>query len=274
MLVFITVFFILFTPSENELFKTLFLIKYTEEYNLYKNDINFEETELKNLLKKEVKTRLIIFKEAQKKIKFNKTKYFQKIFDLKQQYNTDNLETISVKTKIPKKIILKNLEIDTYTEDFLSKVLFKDITVTKDEISQYYYSNLNEFTIEKKILLYHIFSISKPKIINIQKKLDYKKNNFKTLAHKYSEAPERYNNGSLGWVAKKDLPTYFSYAFKMKKNKFSKIIQSKAGYHIFYVKDIKTNQYIPLKSVENDIKVKLLMAKQEEILNNFIKNHE
>jgi parvulin-like peptidyl-prolyl isomerase len=269
-MVFIFVIFsMLFSPSETELFKTLFLIKYSQEYNLYKNDINFNESELKTLIKKELEDRLILFEESQKTIKFNKDVYFQKIFDLKQQYNTKSLEFIAVKNNIPKKIILKNLEIDTYIEEFL-RHLFKDVKVTDKEIENYYFSNLDDFTIKKNILLYQIFSSSMPKIIEIEKELDIKSQNFEELANKYSEAPEKISNGLIGWVSAADLPSYFTLAFKVKKGRYSGVIQSSIGYHIFYVKDIKQNQYVPIKSVKNKIKQELFSQKQEVILNDFL----
>lgn len=272
MLIFAIIFSVLFSPSEKDLFKKLFLIKYSQEYNLYKNDINFDETELKSILKKEIEDRLILYKEAKKEIKFDKNLYLQKIFDLKQQYNTRNLELIAVKNNIPKKIILKNIELDTYIDLFLEK-LFKNIKVTNKEIENYYYSHLDKFTIKKEILLYHIFSESKPKILKVLKKLEEnKKFDFGKLAYKYSEAPENKNNGLIGWVSQKDLPLYFELAFKIKKGKYSKIVQSHVGYHIFYVKDIKSNQYINLNDIKNKIKTQILSNKQQIILNNFIKN--
>ncbi len=270
MLIFAIIFSVLLSPSENDLFKKLFLIKYSQEYNLYKNDINFDETELKSILKKEIEDRLILYKEARKELKFDKNLYFQKIFDLKQQYNTNNLELIAVKNNIPKKIILKNIELDTYIDLFLKK-LFKNIKVTNKEIENYYYSHLDKFTIKKEILLYHIFSESKPKIIKVLKKLEEnKKFSFGKLAYKYSEAPEKKNNGLIGWVTKKDLPSYFDLAFKIKKGKYSKIVQSNVGYHIFYVKNIKSNQYMNLNDVKNKIRIQILSNKQEIVLNNFI----
>jgi len=271
MLVFVIIFSVLFSPSENELFKKLFLIKYSQEYNLYKNDISFDETELKSILKKEIENRLILYKEAKKSVKFDKELYFQKIFELKQQYNTNNLESIAVKNNIPKKIILKNLEIDTYIDLFL-KQLFKDVKITNAEAEDYYYAHLDDFTIKKEILLYHIFSESKPKIIKILKKLEEnKKFNFGKLAYRYSEAPERKNNGLIGWVSPEDLPSYFKMAFKTRKGRYSKVIQSNAGYHIFYVRDIKQYQYKNINDVKNKIKVQIRSQKQETILNNFLK---
>ena len=270
MFIIFLVFSVLFSPSENDLFKKLFLIKYSQEYNLYQNDINFDESELKTTLKKEIENRLILYKEAKKKVSFNKDIYLQKIFDLKQQYNTNSLELIAVRNSIPKKIILKNLEIDTYIETFL-ETLFKDTKVTNAEIEQYYYSNLEKFTIKKIILLYQIFTESKPKIIKIEKELRNKENNFQTLAYNYSESPERKDNGLIGWVSSKDLPSYFTPAFKVKAKRYSKIIQSSAGYHIFYVKEIKTNQYININDVKKKIKFILLSQKQELIVNNLIK---
>jgi len=262
---------LIFFSSASDLFDSLFLIEYHQQYQIYKDNIQLDETELKEIISRNIKNKILLYDYAQKHVKFDENLYFQKIFLLKKQYNTKNLVSIAVKTRVPVKIILQTLKMDTYIE-LLYKKIFKNIKVTDKEIENYYYSHLDEFKINKKILLYHIFSVSKPKIIKIKQKIDKKEITFQEAAYRYSEAPEKQQKGFIGFVTSKDLPSYFKPAFSLKSNKYSDIIESDIGYHIFYVKKTIKNKYEDLENAKNRIYIKLLETKQQKKLNELIKS--
>ncbi len=269
----IIIFFLLTTLSifkNDPLFQERFTIRCFQESSLHKGVDEIKLEEFREKIKIETENELILYYEALKNVKISKSEIEKKILSLKMEYDTDSLNYIALKYGKSKKALLNDIKINLYIKKYLTNIIFKDISVSEKEIEDYYYQNIDDFTKSNTILLFQIFSKSIYDLKQVQKKLNH--NNFELLAYKYSKSPEKSKNGLIGWVSKSDLPNYFSKAFKLKKGKYSEIIKSKFGYHIFWVKDKKSAHYIDLKKVSKKIELIILSYKQQEKIDNFIKD--
>ena len=266
------IFFLLTTLSifkNDPLFQERFTIRCFQESSLHEGVDEIKLEKFREKIKTETENELILYYEALKNVKISKSKIEKKILSLKMEYDTNSLNYIALKYGKSKKALLNDIKINLYIKKYLTDVIFKDISVSKKEIEDYYYQNIDNFTKNNTILLYQIFSKSIYDLKQVKKKLN---NNFELLAYKYSESPEKSKNGLIGWVSKSDLPNYFNKAFKLKKNRYSDIIKSKFGYHIFWVKDRKYAHYINLKKVSKKIELIILSHKQQEKIDNFIRD--
>ena len=209
------------------------------EYYTFANEkvkIAFVEFNPKNF-KKSVK-----IDEAQLK------KYFEKN---KEQY------------RVPEKISVVYLEIDP-------KNFEGDVKITDKEIESYYEYNASAYSQPKQVKARHILFKSDPddsdNVKNnvkerAQKVLEKarKGEDFVTLAKKHSEGPSKSQGGDLGYFKAGQMePPFEEAAFALKKGEISDLVETRFGYHIILVEDIKEAGMTPLQEVKENIKAILI----------------
>jgi len=92
---------------------------------------------------------------------------------------------------------------------------------------------------KKEIKVSHILVNTKEEAINIKKELDEKKS-FEELAEKYSKCPSKKQKGDVGYNMRGRLiPEFEKAAFKLDKNVVSEPVQTKEGWHLIKIYDIK-----------------------------------
>ncbi len=77
---------------------------------------------------------------------------------------------------------------------------------------------------------------------------------FAALAEEYSEGPSKSQGGDLGYFETGQMePPFEEAAFALKKGGISELVQTRFGYHIILVEDIKEAGMTPLAQVREDI---------------------
>jgi parvulin-like peptidyl-prolyl isomerase len=85
------------------------------------------------------------------------------------------------------------------------------------------------------------------------------------LAREYSIAPEAENGGYVGWVSKGHLEESMEKAlFSMPRGKFSPVIETPYGYHIFEVMSARPAGRKELPEVISEIESRLLSQRREK----------
>ena len=140
--------------------------------------------------------------------------------------------------------------------------LFKDVTVSDDEIQEYYDEHLDSY---KSATVSHILIKDEETAKEIRERAANGED-FATLAKEYSEdTGTKDNGGSLGTVAY-DTTQYvqeFTDAFKkLNEGEISEPVSSTYGYHIIKVTDIKQKTFDESK---DSIKTQLETEKKNEI---------
>ena len=140
--------------------------------------------------------------------------------------------------------------------------LFKDVTVSDDEIQEYYDEHLDSY---KSATVSHILIKDEETAKEIRERAANGED-FATLAKEYSEdTGTKDNGGSLGTVTY-DTTQYvqeFTDAFKqLNEGEISEPVSSTYGYHIIKVTDIKQKT---LDESKDSIKTKLENEKKDEI---------
>ena len=86
------------------------------------------------------------------------------------------------------------------------------------------------------------------------------------LAWDYSEGPYRVKGGDLGLVHKGRLePELEKEAFRLMPGQLSNIIETRYGYHIVRVEEIKTPEQLDLEDVSKRIKEELTEKKETQL---------
>lgn len=210
------------------------------DYNLYSLKL-----ELLNLL---INEKIILLEAKEMKIKISNEVLNEEFnYRIHKSFQPD----LESKTKL-----LKTLKTQLIIKEFMKRK-FSNINFTKKELRKYYDQNSNRFYEPDEVSVMQMFLIDENLASEVYAQLK-KGNKFETLAKKFNEPPYKENAGDIQTYRKGELPPEFEViVFKLRKGKFSKVIKSNYGYHIFKLKSKKMARVIEFKEVKNMIKDKL-----------------
>ena len=142
----------------------------------------------------------------------------------------------------------------------------KRVTVTNEEVEQYYTQHIKEYWVSEKLKLRHILFLmddSFPegdKLIKREKaQLALKRIRsgayFEVIAKEFSEDISASTGGDLGVLERgKMVPEFEKAAFLLKEGEVSDLVETPYGLHIIKVDKIIPGQTLPLEKVEASIK--------------------
>ncbi len=161
--------------------------------------------------------------------------------------------------------ITESLKMQQYLNDYL----LKDLIVSDQECESYYLEHLGDYVKNDVVRVREILVDDLALAERIRVQLKAKKNkNFGDLARVYSKAPSAADGGDLGLFEKGDLPEEFEKAvFRLSPGSVSQIVRTRYGYHIFQLEQRILAHQQKLIEVKDQIKEKLRLAREREIIN-------
>ena len=242
------------------------------------NPEDFEASITSELLDKKLKQFLFAFLNitdqevleyytfANEKVKIDfvafKPEDFKKSITIDEAKLKEYFEKNKEKYRVPEKITVRYLEIDP--KDFEGEV-----EITEKEIQSYYEYNADRYSQPKQVKARHIlFKVneddSEEVKNNVKKQAEKvlekarKGEDFASLAKEYSEGPTKSKGGDLGYFKAGQMEKPFEEAaFALKKGEISDLVQTRFGYHIILVEDIKEAGMTPLENVKGEIRTTL-----------------
>lgn len=158
--------------------------------------------------------------------------------------------------------------------DKVKEAMIKDVTVSDEEIEQYYNDNIDKYTVKAGANAKHILFETEEEAQDAKNKIDSGETTFEDL---YSQYEANKSSGTkplsedLGYVENEQegYDTDFLAGFKtLKEGEVSAPVKSSSGYHIIKVEGVQTEDKVtPLDDVKDSIKSTLLSEKQEEVYN-------
>jgi len=158
----------------------------------------------------------------------------------------------------PEKIIAEYVLLD-------KRALAKQVKPTQEQLKVFYEDNKDLFTVPEQRHARHILILAKQgdaqseaaakkKIAEIQAKLKAGEP-FEKLAQAYSEDPgSAAVGGDLGWFEQGTMvPAFDKKVFAMKKGEISEPVQTRFGYHIIQLLDIKPKHVQPFDEVKERV---------------------
>jgi peptidyl-prolyl cis-trans isomerase C len=177
------------------------------------------------------------------------------------------------------KDIEKQLKIHTVMNSSLSG---QDLTVTDQEIAEYYKENLENFHVKEHIRASHILlktnSQDSAEIKN-QKRLELaglqgqiqQGEDFASLAEKHSDCPSKKQGGDLGYFDRGKMAKPFEdAAFTLAKNEVSDIVETQFGYHLIKMVDRMDARTVPLEEIKDKLSAHIIKQKENQALNSYI----
>jgi peptidyl-prolyl cis-trans isomerase C len=167
-----------------------------------------------------------------------------------------NYTAVTFKGAVERRITLEKL---------IENDIAPGITVSDDESRLYYENNPEYFIQPKQVRASHILIMVEDQNNDQQKQEAHEKielvqqklrdgGDFAALAIEYSEGPSSAQGGELGFFQSGQMvPPFEEAAFSMKVGEVSDIVETRFGYHLIKVTDIRTEVSIPYEHAKSSI---------------------
>jgi peptidyl-prolyl cis-trans isomerase C len=177
-----------------------------------------------------------------------------------------------------KEAVERRLVLETLIENDIAA----GITVSDEEALQYYEKNPAQFVQPKQIRARHILIIVKDQNDEQQKKEAFEKitmvqqklkdgEDFAALAKEFSEGPSNEQGGDLGFFQPGQMVKPFEdAAFALEVGEVSDVVETRFGYHLIEVTDIRPEVSVPFEYAKGSIvqfmQQNLIMEKIEALV--------
>lgn len=178
--------------------------------------------------------------------------------EIEEEMN-DMIESYGGLETVTAQLTAQGLTIDDLKEDVVSylktlKLLDSRLTVTDEEVEEFFESNKSYFDQPEKVQASHILVDDEQTALEVKKKLD-EGADFAELAAQYSkDTSNAQNGGQLGYFTKGTMEKAFEdAAFSMKVGEISDPVKTSYGYHIIKVTDKQEAKAANLEDSREDI---------------------
>ena len=148
-------------------------------------------------------------------------------------------------------------------EALLDKAVYPKVTVSEDEVSQYYETHREEFNRPAQVRARQIVvadEVEGQRLLGLLRQGE----DFASLAHQYSLSPEASEGGDLGFFSQGKMPPEFdAVVFDLPVGKISDLVKSEYGYHIVLVEEKRKADRLDRLEAGEEIRHQLLLKKRE-----------
>ncbi len=239
----------------------------------YPPDQKLDQKKIKaSVLRRMIIESLILQVADDKKIRISDQELERYIRILKQNYTDDDFNQMlnnQLKTyedwsaDVKKKLLI---------EKTISKEVTDKVSVSDQEILNYFNAHYNGKTTEPRVKLSQIFTTSRPAAEQAMAEL---KNDipFEEVAKRLSQSPEAENGGTIGYIKKGDGIQIFDRAFDMQPLVNSEILQSEFGFHILRVLEHIPAGQVTLEKVRQNIAGEIARQKETKLYEQWLTNN-
>lgn len=139
-----------------------------------------------------------------------------------------------------------------------------DGPIDDKSVRQYYDDHIEEYSFPEQVRARQIVVATVEEAKAILRRLR-KGEDFEKLAKEKSMMPERLYGGDLGFFARGEMPEAFDEVFSLKIGKFSKIVKSPYGYHIFRVEEKAEAKVQEFDQVKDEIAHQIRKKKSDQL---------
>lgn len=166
---------------------------------------------------------------------------------------------------------LEVLKRDILIQAAVKKIL-DSVTVTEEEIKEFYNNNEDMFMTQESVSAKHILVDSEEKAKDIKAKIEAG-TSFEDAAKEYSSCPSAAQGGDLGnFTRGRMVPEFEEASFALEIGKVSDPVKTQFGYHLIKVEEKMPAAKKSFNEVKNSIKVNLLSQKQNNHYIEFVNN--
>lgn len=153
----------------------------------------------------------------------------------------------------------------------IRKLMEPQITITEEEMQQYFNENKTSFDTPEQVKASHILVDSEEKALEVKEKIKAG-NDFAELAKEYStDEGSKSQGGQLGYFQRGDMAQQFEdAAFALEVGGISEPVETGFGYHIIKVEDKIAAKEANYEDSKDQVKENLIQQKIPEVLNTWL----
>lgn len=153
----------------------------------------------------------------------------------------------------------------------IRKLMEPQITITEEEMQQYFNENKTSFDTPEQVKASHILVDSEEKALEVKEKIKAG-NDFAELAKEYStDEGSKSQGGQLGYFQRGDMAQQFEdAAFALEVGGISEPVQTGFGYHIIKVEDKIAAKEANYEDSKDEVKENLIQQKIPELFNTWL----
>lgn len=153
-------------------------------------------------------------------------------------------------------------------QQYALRKLFNEITVSEEEIKDFYEKNKERFTTDEMVTASHILVDTEEKANEILEDINGGLS-FEDAAAQYSSCPSKQAGGALGQFGRGQMVQEFEDAvFAMQVGEISAPVKTQFGYHIIKLTDHTKEGNASLEEVYQEVKDACFVEKQEQVYKN------
>jgi len=157
------------------------------------------------------------------------------VSEAKQDYPDGGFQDMLMKQAVSLETWTAGLKKQLLVKKVIVQDVEKNISVSPEEIRQYFDDHQGEWHRKKSVHVLHILLSDKQQAVKILDRIK-KGQDFAKLAREHSTAPEAERGGDMGFVERGGLPEDLEHPiFTLRSGEVSPIIESAFGYHLFKV---------------------------------------
>lgn len=232
---------------------------------------NIESVIMRKLLEEKIEEENITISDERKDEIFNEQiEYIIQENNMTEDQLLQNLKMQGIESfDVYKELLFAQNESVLLVAELQNKVI-ETITVSDDDVQNYYNENQEQFVKEESVEASHILVEKEETAREVLEKLNGG-SKFTELAKEYSLDGSAQNGGELGFFTKGRMVKPFEEAaFSMKVGEVSEPVQTEYGYHIILVTDKEEESVISFEESKEQIKNALINQKQVEKLNDYV----
>lgn len=141
---------------------------------------------------------------------------------------------------------------------------------SREEVMNHYWAELGEFQLPNRAKVQQVLVKSRKKAKRIMTAALHG-GDFETLARSHSVAPEAQRGGNLGWVSKKDLPSFLWKALEdIATGSIGGPLKSRWGYHILRVEERKGARMLTPEEAVPMLREDMMADARQDYIQGFI----
>lgn len=225
---------------------------------------DLEQLQLKKQFLKQLIDRELILGEASRlNIQITPDELDTALAEVRGGYTEEEFSNVLKKTGKTLESWIAALRLRLLTTKVAQVAQTSQLQVSDSECEKYYKDHREDFKRPVEIRARQMLFKTRDEANKVLKLLK-EGEDFATLAHKYSQSPDRENGGALGYFSAGQLPVEFDEVlFKLPVKQISDPVESPYGFHLFVVERKRKAGLRPYAAVKDEI-VALLHQQKEE----------
>lgn len=232
-----------------------------------------EQLQLKKQLLKQLIDRELILGEASRlNIQITPDELDAAMTEVRGSYSEEEFRNVLEKTGETLESWMTALRLRLLTTKVAQVAQTSQVQVSDSECEDYYRNHREEFNRPAEIRARQMLFKTRDEANKVLQLLK-EGGDFATLAHKYSQSPDRENGGALGYFSAGQLPVEFDEVlFKLPVKQISDLVESPYGFHLFVVERKRKAGLRPYAAVKDEIVDMLHQQKEETTFHLWLEN--